>query len=711
MMTTLMAFIIEIQAVTSEEWDLSEHDTETMEISDGWSNGGNFDCIWLKSNVRFNDGIMSLSINKYEGSDYNYSGAEYRTIDYYGYGLYEVRMKPIKQEGVVSSFFMYTAHWDDNPWDEIDIEFVGKDTTSVLFNYCVNGDWTYNGNGGNGYTHQLGFDASEEFHIYAFDWQQDYIAWLVDGVEVYRTPVGAPMPNSPGRIMANVWPGIGVDEWLGIYDGTTPLQADYDWIRFTPSDKQSSKGNLTIHQYYKDAEANISSITTGKKLLTSQLPTDSKLTSGVAFDIYKIDGINNDGNPPFTLNDSTSYIIKEGKVIINDGNIHSYDVTYVGQQLTDEKGKVSWRNLDRGYYVVVQNVSESTMPVECASTAPFVVAVPMLDKTNEGASITDIYTYIESIPMSNQLLANHLSVSIGGPLQYSLLTTVPADIAGAKEYEVINTVDSAFSVNQNMIVVYEVSDDGTNGNIIDNTNYTIDIGMENDVKTISLSFNEVGYKSLHGKTKIRIEMSGFVNDALLMKEDYTLRNAFLVSYIDSSNYQSSFQSNEVSTITGQLELVDKDQSNQSLGGSKFYVADSLENAKNGKFLKKDANGAILNPTHINYDSAEEWFSVSDNDTGVVLFQGLQVTDDSGNYLSYWMVQTEIDNEYELHQTPIMISFDEMAIEEEQYKTSTHLINTKKYVLPNTGSNSRLLSTIIGVILCGLGCITTTLKID
>ncbi len=37
--------------------------------------------------------------------------------------------------------------------------------------------------------------------------------------------------------MMNLWPGVGVDAWLGpfVYSGT-PISAAYDWIKYTPSD-------------------------------------------------------------------------------------------------------------------------------------------------------------------------------------------------------------------------------------------------------------------------------------------------------------------------------------------------------------------------------------------------------------------------------------------------------------------------------------------
>ena len=195
--------------------------SSVFECSDGWSNGSMFNCTWRKANVSFSDGSMKLKID-IDGNGAGpipYSGAEFRSKDFYGFGMYEVVMKPIKNDGVVSSFFTYTGPTDNNPWDEIDIEFLGKDTTKVQFNYYTDSK------GNHEYLYDLGFDASEDFHTYGFDWQADKITWYVDGAAVYTADKN--IPSTPGKIMMNVWPGKGVDGWLKAFDGTTPLIAEY----------------------------------------------------------------------------------------------------------------------------------------------------------------------------------------------------------------------------------------------------------------------------------------------------------------------------------------------------------------------------------------------------------------------------------------------------------------------------------------------------
>ena len=201
------------------------------ECADGWTNGSMFNVTWRKRNVTFENEKMQLTISNdlTPSMGIPYAGGEFRSREFYGYGRYEVSMKPIKNDGVVSSFFTYTGPTDNNPWDEIDIEFLGKDTTIVQFNYFTDS------RGGHEYIYELGFDAAEDFHTYAFEWHKDKIVWFVDGAEVYTATDSIPV--TPSKIMMNAWCGEGVDGWLNAFDDTNmPLTAEYEWVRFTPFD-------------------------------------------------------------------------------------------------------------------------------------------------------------------------------------------------------------------------------------------------------------------------------------------------------------------------------------------------------------------------------------------------------------------------------------------------------------------------------------------
>lgn len=220
-----------------------------------WTNGDMFNCWWDPENITFNESgnsLMKMKIcqnsnpsHEYQGNKMDYNGAELRTTGTYGYGYYEVRMKPCKASGTNSSFFLYTKDDEHNiEWNEVDIEFITKDMgdgrglrSIPQFNFFVD-------NAGQGheflYT-DLEFDASTAFHVYGIEYAADHISWYVDGKKVH-TATGCKtdghnhakgsLPRRNMQIMVNFWPGTGVDDWLGHFDYSAPLYAEYDYIKF-----------------------------------------------------------------------------------------------------------------------------------------------------------------------------------------------------------------------------------------------------------------------------------------------------------------------------------------------------------------------------------------------------------------------------------------------------------------------------------------------
>ena len=207
--------------------NFSTGQTEGFYASDNWANYQMFDCEWSADNAVIKDGVMNMSVTKAEGSTphgFSYYGAEYRSAGRFGYGFYSVCMKAADCSGVISSMFTYTGA----PWDEIDIEILGKNMTQVQFNYYTNGK------GGHEYLYSLGFDASEEFHEYAFDWQPDSITWYVDGKAIYRATED--IPSHPQQFMMNVWNCKGYDGWSGKFDESSlPATVQYKWLAYSPA--------------------------------------------------------------------------------------------------------------------------------------------------------------------------------------------------------------------------------------------------------------------------------------------------------------------------------------------------------------------------------------------------------------------------------------------------------------------------------------------
>lgn len=204
-------------------FDNTSEDNAKYDIRHGYSNGGMFLSYWNRDNVNLNNGIAEISL--YDDNDRNY-GAEIRCRSGVLYGYYGARMKTFKKSGTVQSLFTYNG--GQYIWDEIDIEFLGKDTTKVQFNYY------HNGVGGHEYLYNLGFDSSLDFHDYGFKWDRDKITWFVDFKPVYQVKASL---GQWGYLMLNVWAGKNEQtrNWLGTYEPSTErYTAYYDYLSYAP---------------------------------------------------------------------------------------------------------------------------------------------------------------------------------------------------------------------------------------------------------------------------------------------------------------------------------------------------------------------------------------------------------------------------------------------------------------------------------------------
>lgn len=185
--------------------------------------------IWTPRNVKLNASGATLWLKKSKKSDL-YTQGEMQTRSLYGYGRYEVVMRPAEGSGTVSSFFTYSGPHMGVPHDEIDIEFLGADTTKIHFNYF------HRGKHGDATIYDLPFDAAEANHLYSFEWTPDHITWFVDGVPRQITETKDPLiPTYPGKIMFSLWTGIDrVRDWHGTPNFGESTFADYACISFTP---------------------------------------------------------------------------------------------------------------------------------------------------------------------------------------------------------------------------------------------------------------------------------------------------------------------------------------------------------------------------------------------------------------------------------------------------------------------------------------------
>jgi beta-glucanase (GH16 family) len=159
----------------------------------------------------------------------NPKGGHVQTNEKFLYGRFETMMCPAFGSGIVSSFFLF----DDSPgfqtkWNEIDFEFLGRNTNQVDTNIIR----TLNGhNDKSGLVKQITLDrrSSDVFWKLGIEWFPDRVKWYINdiGVRVWYGKL-----DQAQKLMMNIW--VGNPAWAGEYKtGVLPQVAFYKYVRYS----------------------------------------------------------------------------------------------------------------------------------------------------------------------------------------------------------------------------------------------------------------------------------------------------------------------------------------------------------------------------------------------------------------------------------------------------------------------------------------------
>lgn len=180
----------------------------------------------------------------------NYKGAEYRTKESFLYGRFESSFKVAGKEGTLGTMFTYfdgtpTDTWNSSKWNEIDIEILGRYSNDVQFNTITPGQINHVRH------HLVNFNPALDYHTYAIEWTPDYVAWFIDGTEVYRqTDSFVKTLTHPQKLMFNIWlPAY--PNWIGQWnEKVLPAFTSYEWAayyKYTPgAGDYGSNKNFTL---------------------------------------------------------------------------------------------------------------------------------------------------------------------------------------------------------------------------------------------------------------------------------------------------------------------------------------------------------------------------------------------------------------------------------------------------------------------------------
>ncbi|MCJ7741929.1 MAG: family 16 glycosylhydrolase [Methanoregula sp.] len=219
------------EAIDPNQWE--------MEIGGhGWGNNEWQFYTYRPENVRLEDGLLVIEARDEKFIRRNYTSGRLKTqgLFTFTYGRVEARMKLPYGQGLWPAFWMLGEDIDYVGWPssgEIDImEHIGRQPTHIYG--TVHGPG-YSGAGGVG--HFTTFPAgtlSEEFHVYAIEWEPGEIRWYVDDNQFFKLMSdqvpGEWVYDHPFFILINLAVG---GNWPGYPDDSTifPQFLYVDYVR------------------------------------------------------------------------------------------------------------------------------------------------------------------------------------------------------------------------------------------------------------------------------------------------------------------------------------------------------------------------------------------------------------------------------------------------------------------------------------------------
>lgn len=210
-------------------WELAEHTFE--------ENYADFST----ANAIAEGGYLKIAVRvKPSGSGGKaYSAAEVRTWANVACGKFQVRARIAPASGVTSTFFAFHDFFQNasaQDWNELVME--ASSPSRIDYVYTFENPSLPSGKERVPRTDTIGFNASQDFHVYGFEWTPSDVRFLVDGVAELTLPEDvASRLNRPKRIVMSAYPSTRLAP--NRFDPAgLPTEAWYDWIevyRYTGS--------------------------------------------------------------------------------------------------------------------------------------------------------------------------------------------------------------------------------------------------------------------------------------------------------------------------------------------------------------------------------------------------------------------------------------------------------------------------------------------
>ncbi len=224
-------------------WERQVGDGTAYGLPSGWGNNEQQYYTQLSLNSYVQDGLLHIVTYDVPFAGFDYSSARIRTKGAFEfrYGKVEARIKLPKGAGMWPAFWMLPTDSPYGGWaanGEIDVIEAVNQMTTIHGTIHYGGSFPDNTSAGGTVG---GADYSQDFHVYAVEWEPDQIRWSVDG-QPYRTlsnsawnSASAPSnPRAPFDQQFHLLLNLAVGgNFPGDPNGSTvfPQELLVDWVR------------------------------------------------------------------------------------------------------------------------------------------------------------------------------------------------------------------------------------------------------------------------------------------------------------------------------------------------------------------------------------------------------------------------------------------------------------------------------------------------
>lgn len=472
--------------------------------------------------------------------------------------------------------------------------------------------------------------------------------------------------------------------------------------------------SLTVHKYL-GATTNLKH--DGTAIEGGQLADKSPL-GGVKFKLYKVEGVDISTNDGLKLAQEigetplTAEVVKNG--ISVGGANYTLKAATPAEMTTGDNGEAKFADVERGLYVVVEDLEGSTkimngqkevVKEKITPIAPFAVTLPMTNPDGKDWN-SDVHVYPKNQENELDKTVKDAGVTTGQTFTYTLSTkSTGADVNGDNKmdaadlgnvYEIVDELNSNLSYVSAEVKIGEAVATA-------DTDYTLTKTSDgNPAKDkVTIAFKGEGLNKIAAGTTIEVVLTVRLNS--VPEDGITPNQAKLYPNKWSKDNGKPVVSPKVETKHGDIVIKKVNKDNAVLAGAIFTV--HLDNS-----AQKDCStygNAIKTSEATN---AEGLVKISDLQL-TNFIDGKDVAEDA--QVPYCLVEKQAPSGYQLLPKPIKFYLtkegtvtDLSAAAQAKTGNALDITNYKNPGLPLTGAQGILLVSVLGLILVSAGVVLT-----